>query len=301
MLPLFIFGAGLLIGVSSAAEADSLNTRADWLQSEAVRLAFDIRFRIRMARWRAIGSVNALEVTRDTVRRGVLDRAKRTLSRIRAVTRRPDGLVIAMPMGPRWPDASLALPQANMGLAVGGGVLAATVGYATLSAFGLLPAATGAGMASVGGAGAVGGLAAFGLLAGPAIAITGVIMASNARERLAHARQRYAYVEAGVAECEVAIAVLGAVASACSQIDEYTRKMADRCEVLLAGLEEMLEWSGTDYNKFDLPQRQYLHAVLTSVQALRALLDARYVEEDGNASGGYFIAVRDAHRLLEGS
>lgn len=174
--------------------------------------------------------------------------------------------------------ASGAVSGALMGLGAYGsvGMLAsASTGTAIASLSGA--AATnatlawlGGGALSAGGLGMAGGTAVLGgFVAGPAIAITGLVMASKAEEALTKARAYEAEVDENIEKIKGMRSVLKGMQTNAEEMQKTIHQLTPFFDVALKNLSE-------DQNSFE--------KLLTTGKALKSVLDTPILEKDGSAT-----------------
>ena len=186
--------------------------------------------------------------------------------------------------------AAGALATASTGTAIAG-LSGAAATNATLAFFG-------GGSLAAGGLGVAGGMAVLGgVVAGPAMAIMGAVMGAKASENLDNAYSNLAKVKEAEAE-------VNAMVSACNGIsrraDAFMRVLT-RLELLslpqIDTLANIIKTEGTDYSKYSVDAKKGIAALLSTIQAIKAILDTPLLTEKGALtpeSEVVLIAVRKA-------
>lgn len=128
----------------------------------------------------------------------------------------------------------------------------------------------GGGALSAGGLGVAGGTAVLGgLVAGPALAITGLVMASKAEEALTKAREYESEVDQAIASMEPVKVVLEGLQENVKEMEMVLRELTiafDRCR-----------------SAMEAKERGSFERLLATGKALKNVLDTPILEEDGTA------------------
>lgn len=175
--------------------------------------------------------------------------------------------------------------EASLGTGAVGGALAAMGAYGAVGYLGAAStgaaisglsgaAATnatlawlGGGALSAGGAGMAGGMLALGgIVLGPALAIGGFLLASQAEEALTKARAYEAKVDAAVGEMEVVQVSLKGIRSNAAEITAIIESLVGRFEMV-----KVYSVEDNDFPK-----------MLAIGKALKGVLDINIIEQDGN-------------------
>ena len=139
----------------------------------------------------------------------------------------------------------------------------------------------GGALAAGGGGMAAGACVLGGLVAGPALAIFGCVVGSQASAKLDQAKSNLA--KAKKIKEELAVAE-----TACEGITKraklFCKHISDVCEILLPlldRLDALVKNSGTDYRKYSKSGKDLVAEVLSTVQVLKALVDTPILKKDG--------------------
>lgn len=140
----------------------------------------------------------------------------------------------------------------------------------------------GGGAVTAGGLGIAGGTMVLGgLVAGPALAVLGFVMGAKASANLDNAYSNLAKAREAEEQVEVLV-------TACKGIKERSdifRNLLDKLDALLCPmlgrLQEVLETDGVDYRSYSQGTRQFIAALVSTVQATKAVLDTPLLDDKG--------------------
>ncbi len=100
----------------------------------------------------------------------------------------------------------------------------------------------GGGSLAAGGMGVAGGMAVLGgLVAGPALAVGGLVFSNKAKEKLAKAKAKYAEVENKVEEIKMATSMLNAIHKISNEFNTNITKMSSKMDLALDSLENAIQ------------------------------------------------------------
>ncbi len=154
----------------------------------------------------------------------------------------------------------------------------------------------GGSLAAGGGGMAMGTAVLGGVVAGPALAIGGVLLAMKAETALADARSNRRKAQAIAAEKEVAEKATGAIDAAAASVTDLLRKLGD----LSAGLNvRLLDIRAVkdDYRLFTAAEKAALANAILCVQGIVDLTRSPLIKEDG-ALDAAIVDVQDKAREL---
>jgi hypothetical protein len=157
----------------------------------------------------------------------------------------------------------------------------------------------GGGAIAAGGMGMGLGMAVLGgIVAGPVLAIGGVLWASMAEENLAKARENMAQARRAAAEMQTAVAALDGIRSVATQFLNTITAVRDRFRQVLDGLDWTISHHGTDYRRYGREQRELVHLTVVFAQAMKALLETPFLTRDGAVRDDYGPALTAGMNLL---
>jgi len=157
----------------------------------------------------------------------------------------------------------------------------------------------GGGSLAAGGFGMAGGMVVLGgIVAGPVLAVGGMMMAAKARENLANAQKYQAEAKKAVEEMNNAIAVLEAINDVALKFDEITQKLSHAIVPILDGLESTMMASGIDYSLYDPSQKRQVHLAVQFSQALKLVLETPLLTKEGGIDNRCFKALEAGNLLF---
>ncbi len=150
----------------------------------------------------------------------------------------------------------------------------------------------GGGSLAAGGLGMAGGMAVLGgIVAGPVLAVGGMMMASKARKKLANAQKYQAEAKKAVEEMNNAISVLEAINDVACEFDKVIRRLSNTMTPVIDSLESIILVSGTDYSLYNPSQKRQVHLTVQFAQVLKLLLETPLLTEDGAVDNKCFQAL----------
>ncbi|MEO0928376.1 MAG: hypothetical protein AAFY63_21235 [Cyanobacteria bacterium J06643_13] len=150
----------------------------------------------------------------------------------------------------------------------------------------------GGGSLAAGGLGMAGGMVVLGgIVAGPVLAVGGMMMASKARENLANAQKYEAEAKRAVEEMNSAIAVLEAINDVALKFDEIIQKLSQTIVPVLDNLESTIMTSGIDYGLYNSAQKRQVHLAVQFAQILKLVLETPLLTNEGGIDARCFKAL----------
>ena len=170
--------------------------------------------------------------------------------------------------------AATAFASASTGTAIAS-LSGAAATNATLAFFG-------GGSLAAGGLGIAGGTMVLGgLVAGPALAVLGFVMGAKASANLDNAYSNLAKAREAEEQINVMVTVCNGIKerselflSLLNELDAFLRPM-------LIKLQDCIEKEGVDYKSYSLKTKQFIAALVSTVQAMKAMLDTPLLDEKG--------------------
>jgi hypothetical protein len=179
---------------------------------------------------------------------------------------------------------AMMFATASTGTAIGS-LAGAAATNATLAWFG-------GGSLAAGGLGMAGGMAVLGgIVAGPVLAVGGMMMASQARENLAHARKNLAKAKKAREEMKNAICVLEAIQDITLKFDEIIQRLSTAIIPVLDNLESTIMASGADYSRYDISQKRQVNLAVQFAQVLKLVLETPLLTKEGAIDEQCFKAL----------
>lgn len=165
-----------------------------------------------------------------------------------------------------------------------------------------------------GGLGMAGGtLVLGGLVAGPILAVGGILMASKANANLAEARAKYREAEAAVEELKYATDVLEGIQALSEQYHQFSVGLEKAMIYALDQLETIVEYRvkktafakrnlSVEYSDLHEEEKKVLHFITVLVQLTKVVLEKPLLQEEGSVdptSQDYIDAI-DLNAVFEG-
>lgn len=160
----------------------------------------------------------------------------------------------------------------------------------------------GGGSIAAGGFGMAGGMAVLGgIVAGPVLAVGGMLMAAKASENLAKARSYKAEADKMAKEMEKAISVLDAITKVANKFDEVIMRLSTAMIPVLDGLESTIIASGKDFAKYNQSQKRQVYLTVQFAQVLKLLLETPLLTKDGALDESSNKALKQGQSFLSQS
>ena len=189
-------------------------------------------------------------------------------------------------------SGAMALGTASTGAAIGGltGIAAQNATLAFL----------GGGALSAGGLGIAGGTMVLGgLVAGPALAVFGLVAGSKAKANKELADANYEKAKAFEEEMyNVRIACNG-IRMRATMFNRLLLKLNAVFEPMIYNLERIVIDNGTDYSAYTDEQKGTVAACLSIAGAIKAVLDTPILDEDGNLTAESEAVIAPTNKLIE--
>ncbi|MBQ7175938.1 MAG: hypothetical protein IJS08_00875 [Victivallales bacterium] len=170
--------------------------------------------------------------------------------------------------------AAGALATASTGTAIAG-LSGAAATNATLAFFG-------GGSLAAGGLGIAGGTMVLGgLVAGPALAVLGFVMGAKASANLDNARSNRAKAREAAEQIDVMVTACNGIKERSDLFSSFLDKLNELLRRMLWRLQGVIEESGVDYRYYPAKAKEFIAALVSTVQAIKALLDTPLLDEKG--------------------
>lgn len=140
----------------------------------------------------------------------------------------------------------------------------------------------GGGSLAAGGLGVAGGTAVLGgMVAGPALAILGIVMSAKASKKLDEAYSNKAEAQKIAAELNTAIIMCNGIRRRAYLFQRLLIKCESLFSPLLYEMKKIQVISGVDYNKYTIEQKQTISRALSLAGTIKAILDTPILTEEG--------------------
>ena len=329
-LPLIIAGAALLAGgygVKKGIDAKKDFSRAKEINSEAEHIYDKACSGLEMARDDAQEAMNELGHLKFDIYEQKLITFVEAFSKIKNVDFKDQQLQQEFLLAGVSKEDMLSVRKAalDMKQVVGGGITAlgagGLAGLAAYGGVGLLGTAStgtaisalggvaatnatlawlGGGALSAGGLGMAGGTAVLGgIVAGPVLAIGGMMLAAKAEEAKNNAYTNLDKAHAAAEQMNTAKSVTRGILRRFNEIHDVLTRLNKQFQPLLAGLQNIISYS-TDYTSYSLEDRKGVMMAAAMAKTLKNVLEAPLLDENGAltaASKNALLAARE--QLLE--
>jgi hypothetical protein len=354
-LPFLLAGAAVVAGITGVAkgvEASSNNNRAKELYEEAEEIFEDAKYRLERSKVDATDSLENLGALKLSVWDEQFGRFIQLVEQVKNVKLSGQAYIdkkllkninLSARELKEMKELSLKAHEVVAGgvTALGSGALAGVASYGGAMMFASASTGTaitsltgvaatnatlawfGGGSLAAGGLGMAGGAAVLGgLVAGPVLAVGGMIMAAKSRENLAQARKHKAEAEHAAEEMRTAAVMLNAIEDMADQFYEVTDELDDHMTVVLDQLEDAIEeargnrnqsklykiqkfltgWFRKDirlnYKKLTPQQKQAIHISYLFAQTMKLVLETPLLNEDGALDEKSGKVLEPAYKLL---
>lgn len=156
----------------------------------------------------------------------------------------------------------------------------------------------GGGSLATGGLGMAGGTAVLGgLVAGPALAIMGLIVGAKASKAKDEALSNYAKAEQFADEAEVASELCYSIAQRASMFSSLLKSLDMRFIPLISEMESIIRQKGVDFKNYSKEQQETIAACASLAGAIKAILDTTILTEGGQLtaeSGDTYLKIAAA-------
>lgn len=140
----------------------------------------------------------------------------------------------------------------------------------------------GGGSLAAGGLGIAGGTMVLGgLVAGPALAIMGLIVGSKASANLDTAKANRIIARRTAAECETAIVASKAIGERADLYITLIKRLEQYIEPLLKQMDEIIETQGTNCSYFSEDAKNTVCACFATISSLKAMVETPLIDKDG--------------------
>ena len=140
----------------------------------------------------------------------------------------------------------------------------------------------GGGSLTAGGLGMVGGMWVLGgLVAGPALAVLGFVMGAKASANLDNAYSNLAKAREAEEQINVMVTVCNGIKERSELFIGLLNELDGFLRPMLLKLEDCIEKEGVDYRSYSLKTKQFIAALVSTVQAMKAMLDTPLLDEKG--------------------
>lgn len=158
----------------------------------------------------------------------------------------------------------------------------------------------GGGSLAAGGLGMAGGMAVLGgLVAGPVLAVGGLILAAKASESLAISRSNLAEARKAGGEMKNATSILNGIHFVATSFRATINQVHTRMIRVLDDLDSLILKSGTDYSNYSLSERKRVHVAVQFAQVMKILIETPLLTKQGGLDPNHAKALTVGRKLME--
>ncbi len=188
--------------------------------------------------------------------------------------------------------AAGALATASTGTAIAS-LSGAAATNATLAFFG-------GGSLAAGGLGMVGGTAVLGgLVAGPALAVLGIVMGAKASKNLDAANANWAKAKEFEEEMKIAADLCNGIRRRSEMFNRFLIRLQTVFDPLVYRMTEIIKTKGTDFRDFSDEEKGVVASAMTIAGAIKAVLDTPILDEAGNLTTESGIVIESTQKKIE--
>lgn len=179
----------------------------------------------------------------------------------------------------------------GMASSLAGGLASGAMAGA-LTAFGAYGAAGGLGMA--GGTAVLGGL-----VAGPALAVLGVVMGAKASKNLDAANANWAKAKEFEEEMKTAADLCNGIRRRSAMFNRFLIRLQTVFNPMIYQMTEIIKERGTDFRNFTEDERKVVASAMSLAGAIKAVLDTPILDEDGNLTKESGLVIESTQKKIE--
>jgi len=157
----------------------------------------------------------------------------------------------------------------------------------------------GGGSLAAGGFGMAGGMAVLGgIVAGPVLAVGGMMMASKAEEAKYNAYENYDKAKAAAEEMDAACVVLDGIHRRVDEFIEILESLNDKFEDYIDILESIVDKS-SDYRNYSQTEKEKVMITASIAKTVKNICDAPIIDENGEVTRKSKRALKKAKKLTQ--
>lgn len=189
-------------------------------------------------------------------------------------------------------SAASILATASTGTAIAS-LSGAAATNATLAFFG-------GGALAAGGLGMAGGtLILGGLVAGPALAVLGVVMGAKASKNLEAANANWAKAKEFEEEMKMAANLCNSIRRRSAMFNRFLIRLQIVFDPLVYQMAEIIKQRGTDFRDFTEEEKNVVASAMSLAGAIKAVLDTPILDDDGNLTEKSGMVIENTQKKIE--
>lgn len=159
----------------------------------------------------------------------------------------------------------------------------------------------GGGSLASGGLGMAGGTAVLGgLVAGPALAVLGIVAGAKASKNLDAAMANYAQAREFEEEMKAASDMCNAIRRRSVIFNRFLLRLQTVFDPLIFEMSQIIEYKGTDFRAFTDEEKKIVASAMSLAGAVKAVLDTPILNDDGNLTEESGVIVENTQKKIEG-
>lgn len=328
-LPLFLVGAAIVAGgygVKKGFDAKADYDEAEAVNTEAEEIYDNAQAELEKARKKAEKAIEELGTTKFSIYEQTLLPFVDAFSKIKNIDFDDSGLLEKNKLTTVNADdmKTVAVSAIAMKDIVGGGITAlgtgGLAGLATYGGVGLVGTAStgtaigslggvaatnatlawlGGGSLAAGGMGMAGGMAVLGgIVAGPVLAVGGMMVASKAEAAKEDAYSNLYEAELAAEEMNSGTVVTRGISRRFREINKVLVELNQRFAPMLQSLQDLVE-SNTDYNSYSAADKKGVFLTASIAKTLKNVMEAPLLDEDGLVTSESRAVLTSARKALK--
>lgn len=137
-----------------------------------------------------------------------------------------------------------------------------------------------------------------GIVAGPVLAVGGLVLSAKARANLANAKKHLSRAKAASSEMYTTAIMVDGIRKVVLDVEVVLRKLQERFADHLDEFEALQERSGVDWARFTEAERRQVQHYLHWAQLVKALLEAPILTEAGALNEAHVRPLHEARKHL---
>jgi hypothetical protein len=157
----------------------------------------------------------------------------------------------------------------------------------------------GGGALSTGGLGVAGGTMVLGgLVAGPVLAVGGMMLASKAKESLENARSNLAQAKVAAEEMQAASVAADGIKRRLDQVNDVTRKLGEHLVKQTLAMKEVVSVN-TDFATYSEQDQATVYLAAATAKTLKTIMETPVIDQDGDLTNQSKTAISHAKKAIK--
>lgn len=138
-----------------------------------------------------------------------------------------------------------------------------------------------------------------GLVAGPALAVLGVIMDAKASKNLEAAYSNLAKANEFEEEMKTAVDLCNGIRRLSAMFNRFLIRIQTFFDPLVYEMSEIINQRGTDFREFSDDEKKVVASAMSMAGAIKAVLDTPILDEDGNLTRESGMIIEETQKKVE--